>query len=63
VALPIDAGDMRGRASVASVDAKIVKVCAPPVPVFTGAAFVEIPALPVEVAGSASASAEEEGRG
>jgi hypothetical protein len=55
VALPIDAGDIKESASVASEDAKIVKGCIPLVPVFTGAAFVEIPALPVEVAGSASA--------
>jgi hypothetical protein len=58
VALSIDAGDVRGRASVALEDAKIAKVFTLPVPVFTGAMFVEITALPVEVAGSASAEAE-----
>jgi hypothetical protein len=38
---------------------KVVNVCAPPVPIFTGAAFMEISALPVEVSGGAST----EGRG
>jgi hypothetical protein len=55
VALSIDTGDVRGRASVAPEDAKIAKVRALPVPVSKGAVFVEITALPVEMASSASA--------
>lgn len=61
MALSIDAGGVQGRASVLSKDAKITKDCALPVSVITGAMFVGITALPVKVAGRASADVEGKG--